>query len=121
MNNVTLTGRLTRDPELKQLAGQTVCRMRLAIDNGQYDADYVDVATFGKGGAAAAKHLSKGDLIAVSGRLAYSEWKAEDGSSRSKHEVIGRVEFLSTKGSKTEAPATEAQEAPEARGEEVPF
>lgn len=111
MNNVTLTGRLTRDPELKRLADQTVCRMRLAIDNGQYDADYIDVATFGKGGEASAKHLSKGDLIAVSGRLSYNEWEAEDGSKRSKHEVVGRVEFLSTKGSKAQAetPATEAE------------
>ena len=118
MNNVTLTGRLTRDPELKRLADQNVCRMRLAIDNGQYDADYVDVTTFGKGGEAAAKHLSKGDLIAVSGRLSYNEWQAEDGSKRSKHEVVGRVEFLSTKGSKAEAETPEA-DTPEK--EEIPF
>jgi len=39
----------------------------------------------------------------VSGRLAYSEWEAEDGSKRSKHEVIAHaIDFLGGRGSRDE-------------------
>lgn len=123
MNNITLTGRLTSDPELRSVArDKSVCRIRLAIDNGQYDTDYVDVACFGAGGEAAQKHLGKGDLIAVDGRLSYSEWTTEAGEKRSKHEVIGRVEFLSTKRSGANSDqAAEAVAAGSGNGEDVPF
>jgi len=35
--------------------------------------------------------------VAVEGRLVYREWEAEDGSKRSRHSVVGRVEFLDRK------------------------
>jgi single-stranded DNA-binding protein len=54
---------------------------------------FIDVATFGAGAEACAAHLTKGRAVAVTGRLAYREWQAKDGSKRSKHEVIGRVTF----------------------------
>ena len=97
MNSYTATGRLTRDPELRQLtSGTSVCQMRVAIDrmgrNGQ--TGYINVASFGKAGEAAAEYLSKGSPVAVSGRLEYQEWKAQDGSARSGYTVIGHVEFL---------------------------
>jgi len=101
MNTVNLIGRLTRDPELRSLpSGQAVCEMRIAVDNGksregeERAPTYVDVTTFGPQADACAKHLAQGRQVAVEGRLAYSEWSAEDGSKRSKHSVIGRVEFL---------------------------
>jgi single-strand DNA-binding protein len=67
------------------------------VDNGANDPTYVDVSTFDKAADACAEHLAKGRRIAVSGRLVYREWEAEDGSKRSKHSVIGRVEFLGGK------------------------
>jgi single-strand DNA-binding protein len=104
MNNVSLVGRLTTDPELRALPndGKSVCDMRIAVNDGREDRDplYIDVATFGKQAEACAEYLAKGRQVAVSGKLIYREWKAEDDSPRSKHSVIGRVEFLS--GSKTE-------------------
>ena len=98
MNNVSLTGRLTRDPELRSTnGGKPVCDMRIAVDNGSYDPTYVDVTTFDGQATACAEHLSKGRQVGVNGRLHYAEWEAEDGSKRSRHSVIGRVEFLGTK------------------------
>ena len=36
MNRVCLTGRLTRDPELRELSsGQDVVKIRIAVDNGR--------------------------------------------------------------------------------------
>jgi single-strand DNA-binding protein len=95
MNTVQLTGRLTRDPELVNIEGGSVCRIRLAIDGmGRGETGYVDVAAFGKPGEAAARVLSKGWLVAVSGRLDYRHWVTDDGQNRSALGVVGNVEFL---------------------------
>jgi single-strand DNA-binding protein len=122
MNSVNLIGRLTRDPELRSVEGQKpVCRMRLAVNGTREDdVTYVDVVTFDKQAEACAKHLTKGREVAVSGRLSYSEWVAEDGSKRSRHEVIGRVRFLS--GRNGSAPDGVGAGAGEAKPDEgIPF
>jgi len=95
LNCVTLVGHLTADPELRSLPdGRSVCDMRLAV-NDQRDQPplYIDVASFGASADACAKYLAKGRAIAVTGRLIYREWEADDGTKRSKHQVIGRVRF----------------------------
>jgi single-strand DNA-binding protein len=94
VNSVTLAGRLTRDPQLRYLPnGRPVCDMRLAV-NGSGDAvTFIDVATFGKPAEACAQYLSKGREVAVTGSLVYRQWQAPDGWQRSKHSVIGRVQF----------------------------
>jgi single-strand DNA-binding protein len=101
INSITLVGRLTDDPELRELPdGRPVCSLRLAVnDHRDKPALFVDVATFGDGAKACAEHLSKGRQIGVIGRLTYREWGAKDGTKRSKHSVVGQVEF----GGKDEA------------------
>ena len=93
---ITLTGRLTRDPDLRELPnGGTVCKLRLAVDDmapGRATG-YINVSSFGKPGEAAAKVLSTGWLVAVDGRLEYHEWE-QDGKTRHDYELIGSVEFL---------------------------
>jgi single-strand DNA-binding protein len=98
MNAVHLTGRLTRDPEMRATASSSdICGIRLAVD-GPRDADttFIDVTASGKLAGNCAEYLTQGRPIAVSGRLSYGEWEAEDGSKRSKHEVIAhhQVDFL---------------------------
>ena len=95
VNQITLVGHLTADPVLRSLPdGRSVCDMRLAV-NDQRDQPplYIDVASFGASADACAKYLAKGRAIAVTGRLVYREWEAEDGTRRSRHHVIGRVQF----------------------------
>ena len=127
MNSVSLIGRLTRDPELRSLeGGQAVCEMRIAVDNGasrdgeDRDPTFVDVSTFGPQAEACSKYLEKGRQVGVEGRLVYREWKAEDGSARSKHSVIGRVEFLAKAGSNGSGP-TQPPAAVGAADDDIPF
>lgn len=99
MNHLNLTGRLTRDPELRSLpSGDTVCTIRLAVDGmgrgGRNEAGYINVASFGDSGAAAAKILSQGWLVAVDGRLEYGTWTTDDGQNRHDYQVVGNIEFL---------------------------
>jgi single-strand DNA-binding protein len=113
MNTVNLTGRLTRDPELIQLADdKQVCRMRLAVeDMGRGNqAGFINVSAFGPSGEACARVLSQGWLVAVDGRLDFHEWTPEGTDvARSEIAVVGRVEFLVAPQTKDDAePASEA-------------
>jgi single-strand DNA-binding protein len=96
INKYICTGRLTKDPELRAISEESkVCQLRLAVDGmgrGR-EVGYVNVSVFGAGGEAAAKHLAKGWLVAVDGRLEYGEWDS-DGTKRHDYNVVGNVEFL---------------------------
>ena len=114
MNSITLTGRLTQDPEQRALpSGSTVCRLRLAVDGmgrgGRDEVGYINVSAFGNAGDAAARVLTKGWLVAVDGRLQYGEWETDDGTRRHDYEIVGNVEFLA-------APRGENDDHPVATG-----
>lgn len=96
MNSITLVGRLTQEPESRPVGSGRACRMRLAVDRRAKDsAVFVDIDVFGPAGEACQKHLRKGRLVAVLGRLEHDTWEGPDGSPRGKHYVIAAaVEFL---------------------------
>lgn len=117
MNSINITGRLTQDPELHALpSGDPVCELRLAVDGlapGR-ETGYINATCFGNSGEAAARVLAKGWLVAVTGRLEYREWEAQDGSKRHDYGVVGHVEFLTApRGSDPQAPEPQAQEREE--------
>ncbi len=97
INKYICTGRLTKDPELRQVSEEMkVCQLRLAVDGmgrGR-EVGYINVSVFGKAGEAAAEYLSKGWLVAVDGRIAYGQWETESGEKRHDYVVVGNVEFL---------------------------
>lgn len=98
MNRVTITGRLTKDPELTDRNGTPICDMRIAENGQNGEPMYVDVAVFRRQAEVCAEHLRKGRLVGVTGQLRYSEWQAQDGSKRSKHSIVAQsVEFLDPK------------------------
>jgi single-strand DNA-binding protein len=108
INRVTLVGRLTRDPELRHLpSGTQVLQLGVAVNGRQKDdagnwtdkPNFFDVKVFGNQAEMLAQHLGKGRRIGVDGRLDWSSWEAQDGSKRSKVEVIAQsVQFLDSRG-----------------------
>lgn len=97
MNLVALVGNLATDPELRHTASErAVCTFRLAVSRpGGQEADFFTVVTWEKQAQVCAQYLRVGRRVAVDGRLHHSTWKAEDGSGRSKVEVVAhRVEML---------------------------
>lgn len=107
LNRVTIVGRLTRDPELRQTAGGTsVCSIRLAVTSrvnrgGEWgdQSNYFDVTVFGRQAETAETYLSKGRRIGVDGRLSWREWEAKDGTKRQNVEIIANdVFFLDSRG-----------------------
>ncbi len=106
---------MTGHPELTALPdGTPACKVRLAVKGmGRgHDVGYVDVTEFGAGGAAAARELSKGWLVAVSGRLKYREWDASGAYKRHEYEVVGHIEFLAAPRPK-DAESEQAEEPSE--------
>lgn len=105
INRVTITGNLTRDPELKHLdSGTAICRLGVAVngrkkDNtGQWvdDPNFFDVTVWGAQGENVAKYLGKGSGIAIDGRLDWRSWETDDGQKRSAVSIIAEnVQFLS--------------------------
>jgi single-strand DNA-binding protein len=115
VNSLNLTGRLTRDPELRTVGDRPVCELRIASDSpGDNPPLYLDIATFDKQAQDCAQYLSKGREIAFSGRLVYREWTADDGSRRSKHSAIGRVEFIGPRPNGSQPAGQQAQPQPQA-------
>jgi len=108
INRVTLVGRLTRDPELQHLpSGTPVLRLGLAVNGRQQDSsgnwvdkpNFFDVKVFGNQAEMLSQHLAKGRRVGVDGRLDWSSWEAQDGSKRSKVEVVAQsVQFLDSRG-----------------------
>jgi single-strand DNA-binding protein len=108
INRVTLVGRLTRDPELRHLpSGSAVLQIGLAVNGRQKDEagnwtdkpNFFDVKVFGNQAEMLSMHLAKGRRIGVDGRLDWSSWEAQDGSKRSKVEVVASsVQFLDSRG-----------------------
>lgn len=127
MNQLSLIGNLTKDPELRYLPdGRPVCDLRIAV-NGVSDTAplYLDVATFGPQAEACSRWLQKGRQVGFNGKLAFREWTATDGSRRSRHSGVGRIEFLGIPADGEIVPGDEddaslAAVIASARGDQVP-
>lgn len=111
INSVTVTGNLTRDPELRETRSGSVCNLRLAVNGRRKDQDglwvdkpnYFDVTVFGKQGENCAQYLAKGRPVAILGRLDWSEWETPEGQKRSAVKIVAQdVQFL---GGRDDAPA----------------
>ena len=108
INRVNVSGNLTRDPELRATQGGTsVLRIGLAVNDrarnqqtGEWEdrANFVDCVVFGKRAEALAGMLAKGQRVAIDGRLRYSSWEAQDGSHRSKLEVVAAAALAAVAG-----------------------
>jgi single-strand DNA-binding protein len=101
-----MVGRLTRDPELRRTGtGKAVCSFDIAIgrrikdaDTGEWkDADptFVPIIVWGDQAERCGERLKKGVPVHVEGRLQSNKWEGNDGTKRSRLEVVAsRVQFL---------------------------
>ena len=121
MNRVLLTGRLTRDPEMRSLAnGKAVTQFNLATNDyrgGSERAEYHSVVTWERLAEICAQYLTKGQLVAVEGRLQTRQWEDDKKLRHWKTEIVASsVEMLSGRRKKDYA-AESAAEALEAQAD----
>lgn len=134
INRVNISGNLTRDPETRRTAGgAAVVSLGVAVNDraknqqtGEWEdrPNFVDCVMFGTRAEKVAPHLSKGCKVAIDGRLRWSQWQGQDGSKRSKLEVVvDDIEFMSRRedGAKSAAPRPTPAPAPDLYDEDIPF
>lgn len=107
MISISLTGRLTRDPQLRRVETRPgeqaeVCEVRIAARDSRGGTVFLDCAQWGAAGRAAATLLEKGSLVSFSGELRWHEAGVE-GNLRQYYSAVGRIEFL--EGARTRAAA----------------
>jgi single-strand DNA-binding protein len=95
MNKVILMGRLTKDPDLRFTSGNntavasfTIAVNRRLAKEGQPQADFINIVAWGKTAEFVAKYFSKGQQVAVVGRLQTRTWDDNDGKRHYVTEVV---------------------------------
>jgi single-strand DNA-binding protein len=120
VNKVLLTGRLTRDPEIRSLAsGSSVATFAVATNeyrgNGKERAEYHNVVVWDRLAQVCGQYLGKGQQVAIEGRLQTRQWDDDRGTRHWKTEVVATsVEMLSGRRKRDyEADSVAAQAAGE--------
>jgi single-strand DNA-binding protein len=101
MNKVLLTGRLTRDPELRALAsGKSVTTFNVATNEyaggGKEKAEFHTIVTWDKLAQVCGQYLGKGQQVAIEGRIQTRSWDDDQGKRHWRTEIVANhVEMLS--------------------------
>ena len=94
LNVVVLTGRLTKDPELKTTpSGVYVVSFSIAVErryrSGEdRQADFINIVAWRKTAEFISKYFKKGQMIAVEGTLQSRRYQDRDGNNRTAVEVV---------------------------------
>ena len=125
MNQVNLIGRLTKDPTISGEGDKRVARFNLAINEGYGDKEkvnYPSIIVFGKQAEICEKYLSKGKLVAVSGRIQTGSYTNKEGATVYTTDVVaGRVEFLSPASNSGEGTPNEVPSEFQELEEDLPW
>jgi single-strand DNA-binding protein len=130
LNRVLLSGRLTRDPEIRFAGdGTQVTSFTLAFNRRYRDrsgawaeqSGFVGVVAYQKLAELCGEHLKKGSPVLVEGRLQAREWTDRQGGRQQRLEIRAEnVHFLEKTTDASGLPGLAAKENPEQGGAE-PF
>lgn len=114
MNNITIAGRVGKDPETRYLNdGSAVLSFSVADDQGKdKPAIWWSCSLFGKRAESLAQYISKGASVTVTGPVSEREYTDKEGQQRKAMQI--RVSDLALQGGRSEASAAPAprQQAP---------
>lgn len=107
MNSINLIGRITKDLELRYTSNnKAVCDFSIAVnrayttENGEREADFINIQVWGKQAENLEKYQGKGSLIAVNGSLRVDAYQDKEGKNKYKTYVLANnIEYVSTKQS----------------------
>lgn len=123
MNKVILMGRLTKDPEIRYtgtgepiaIARYTIAVNRPYKQDGQTQADFINVVSYRKAAEFIEKYFKKGQMIAIIGRLQVRSWDDSEGKRHWSTEVItDEIHFAGGKNEATQTAPAAPQTAPAA-------
>ena len=96
LNNVTLIGRLTRDPEIRYSQSaepMAVARFNVAVNRrykreGEPEADFINCVAFRKTAEIIEKYFTKGKMIGIVGRIQTGSYTDKQGNKRNSTDVV---------------------------------
>lgn len=128
MNKVILTGRITKDLELRKTkSDKSVCEFTLATNRvGSEDADFISCMVWNQQAENLCKFQGKGSLIAVFGELRTDSYEIEGQKRYKTYVLVSNVEFLSKKTESTQdinkiSSKTEVQQTIEYSDSDLPW
>ena len=106
MNNVSLIGRLTANPELKYTqSGMAYTRFSIAVDRSfvkqgeERQTDFINLVAWGKTAEFICKYFMKGQRMGVTGEIRTGSYTAQDGTKRYTFDVaVNNAYFCESKG-----------------------
>ena len=111
MNKIILMGRLIRDPEVRytQTNNTLVASFGLAVNRrfvqeGQQNADFINIVAWGKTGEFCSKFFKKGMQVSVIGRLQIRNYDDENGQKRYVTEVVAEEVYFADSKKDNEEP-----------------
>ena len=124
LNNVNVSGRLTRDPELSSLqSGLQMCKASIAVSSKYKDKEkvcFLDFTIFGKQADTFNQYTGKGLRVILSGELQLEQWKDADGYIHSKHTLlVNRFTFIDFKEREEQSETEQTPAVPQ--GDSIPF
>ena len=128
LNTVILMGRLTRDPELKQTPqGISVAQFSLAVDRNyskgeEKQTDFINITAWRSTADFVAKYFTKGQFIALRGRLQTRQWQDQSGQKRYATDVVAdEVFFAESRGKAEQTDENPIMEGFSVSDENLPF
>ena len=116
MNNLTIIGNLSRDPELRSTpSGVAVCTFTVAVNRRNNEADFFRCTAWRQLAENCQRFLAKGRKVAVRGSVSLNTYTAKDGTTKASLEVnADEVEFLG--GNRSDADDTGLKYEPVPQG-----
>lgn len=129
MNNVSLIGRITKDIEIRYTQGSNtaVSKFNIAVDKKvkageEKKADFIQCQAWGKTAEFIGKYFSKGQKIALIGRIETNNWEDKDGKKHYDTFVtVENVEFCEGKRDSEGQAQKETQEEFSKYETDLPF
>ena len=93
MNRCVITGRLVRDPELKQTKKNTpICKFTIATN--EKETSFIDCVVWDKQAENLCKYQKKGNLIAVLGKIRTDSYEISGVKRKETYITVGEIEYL---------------------------
>lgn len=101
MNKIIITGRLTKDVELRYTkTNKKVCEFSVAVtrdyknEKGEYEVDFINVQAWGYNAEYIASYCKKGDKLGIDGSLRHEVYETDKGKRNKDYILAEKVEFM---------------------------
>ncbi|WP_281828072.1 single-stranded DNA-binding protein [Lactobacillus amylolyticus] len=119
INNVTLTGRLTKDPDLRySQSGTAFANSTIAVQRnftnqqGEREADFIRLTASGKRAETFANYFHKGSLLGVTGEIRTGSYEKNGQKVYTTDVNVGQLIFLESKSQSSNNQQTSNQSQP---------